>query len=569
MNLRLLMLAALVAVGCGGGSSSSGSSLEYVYIDPTAPGPGAGSAASPFATWASVTWVPGRAYVQKRGTIAREQITIPIAGSASQPIVIGAYGTGPAPIIQGSEIETGWTPVSGAVYSKSLPGTATGGMVAQDSVPLAFLPWSIDVATTFASATAGSFAVDPAARITYAWCTDGASPDMHVMEVSRRPFGVRAIATAHVTVQDVHVRWASLHGIQFIDSSSCTIANCTVQAVGGAWIGSAYAGNGIEFANSCVNCTIDGCTIQDIFDSGVTTQTFASGQSASGIAFRTTSIVRAGLAGVEIAVLPGWTGSSISSVDCTGVAVIDSGKGWSGDRGGNGDGFRVGADVAAGTLSGVAIDQCSAQSCAGYGLLITEESGTVSVRRLRSSGNVKDGVRAAAAGSPSTLRLFLASSLVHDNGQNGVTFNAPGGQGFELYHTTIHANAGIGFAVFGHAGTAGMKDNIFHGPGAHFYSSPALPAGSINYNAWYENGMAIIGYGGSGYTTVVAFAGATGFEANGIAGDPLVVNAAAGDYRLQSGSACIGAGTALASVPQDFAGGTFASPPSIGAHEYP
>jgi parallel beta-helix repeat protein len=90
------------------------------YIDPTAAGPGNGTLASPFRSWTSVSWLPGHTYLQKRGTTYSGVFKVPVSGTASQRITIGAYSRSngsddpsqPKPVIILPPAPT--TPASGA-----------------------------------------------------------------------------------------------------------------------------------------------------------------------------------------------------------------------------------------------------------------------------------------------------------------------------------------------------------------------------------------------------------------------------------------------------------------------
>jgi parallel beta-helix repeat protein len=61
------------------------------YIDPNATGPGDGTLANPFRSWTSVAWAPGHTYLQKRGTTYSGVFQVPVSGTATQRITIGAY----------------------------------------------------------------------------------------------------------------------------------------------------------------------------------------------------------------------------------------------------------------------------------------------------------------------------------------------------------------------------------------------------------------------------------------------------------------------------------------------
>jgi parallel beta-helix repeat protein len=71
--------------------AQSTSSATVHYIDPGVAGPGEGTLASPYRSWTSVTWLPGHTYLQKRGTTYSGVFRVPVSGTASQRITIGAY----------------------------------------------------------------------------------------------------------------------------------------------------------------------------------------------------------------------------------------------------------------------------------------------------------------------------------------------------------------------------------------------------------------------------------------------------------------------------------------------
>lgn len=73
--------------------------MATIYIDPGAAVNGNGTLSAPFNTWASVSWVSGNIYLQRRGTVAPEQVSVGISGTASAPVVLGAYGSGENPVV--------------------------------------------------------------------------------------------------------------------------------------------------------------------------------------------------------------------------------------------------------------------------------------------------------------------------------------------------------------------------------------------------------------------------------------------------------------------------------------
>jgi parallel beta-helix repeat protein len=75
----------------------------------------------------SYPFAPGENVLFKRGERWRGSLTIPSSGTAEMPIVFGAYGEGPRPIIDATALTAGWTSLGNNLYS---------------------LPWSIRDANT-------------------------------------------------------------------------------------------------------------------------------------------------------------------------------------------------------------------------------------------------------------------------------------------------------------------------------------------------------------------------------------------------------------------------------------
>jgi hypothetical protein len=72
-----------------------------IYIDPDAPAGGDGSIAAPFNSWNVGALQAGTRYLQRAGTTASGLIAVTTAATAALPIVIGAYGSGKAPMFDG------------------------------------------------------------------------------------------------------------------------------------------------------------------------------------------------------------------------------------------------------------------------------------------------------------------------------------------------------------------------------------------------------------------------------------------------------------------------------------
>ena len=586
-RVAALLFVSALAVACGGGGGSSGSTpfahSQGFYVDSVG-GDDANTgkdSAHPWRTLAKVsgtTFTNGSVVYLKRGDTWNEQLTIPSSG-----ITIDAYGSGANPIIDGSSAISGsWSSLGGGVYGVSLvlaPGEALGN-VSEAGVLMTFVPWQGDAGTTFAAAGAGTYSYEYPSTV-YVKTASNPNTNGKVYRASVKLYGIDATSVRDVVVRNVTVTRFSLHGVQFKHCVRCEIHDAAVSQGGGATIAAGvYAGNGIEFGDNVSDGLVDGLTVSDIFDSGISPQTYDSGRTMSGITIRNSQISRCGFAGIEVSVLSngGTTGSSISGVTISGVTVSDSGRGWSGQRyGTEGRGIRVKADAGAGTMNGVQIDTTTVDHSVGDGVMLAGEIGAVALSRVEIKRNAI-GVNLSDA-TAASAKLRLTSSLVHNNTGAGVLYNAPNAAGFELLQDTFSNNTGFNVEVLNQQGTAKIENNIFFGTAAmtHLYVDSTLFGATVDYNC-YTEGANMVGYDGTAYATVAAFQAGTGFEAHGLGGtvvaldlsNPSAPDPAPSDFGFPHAttSVCKWQGDATVGIVADFSGYAYHNPPSTGAWEY-
>jgi hypothetical protein len=562
---------------------------NHVYIDPSAAVNGDGSVHSPFQSWSHADFQPGYSYVQKRGTIAREELTIDTSGTAQAPITIGAYGVGEKPIIQGSERTEGWTPVSGTIYSKTIDVTGGGlGMVAENGTVLTTLVWQGNPIDTFVGASPGSFSFDYNTSTVYVWTSDSASPDNHEIEVSRRLFGIYGNSVEYVDVEGVHVRYVSLHGMNFPNSSHISITDCLIEKLGGAMIipaSSIYAGNGIEFGDSAHYGTVRNTTVSQIFDSGVSPQIFTSNQSASNFIFSDLTIDRCGFAGVEVVVLynSGVVNSSLTDVLITNVTVTNSGRGFSSVRYGNeGRGIKVDAYINGAEdsreINGVEIKNCTVSGSMGEGIFIGGKVGTVTIDSCDIVNNNKDGILAQEA-EVTDMLVKVTRSVFSNNGDNSgakdkdsFAVNVPSGNGFELINNTFVNPNRFSVLIWSYQNTFVLTNNLFHSTVfmSHLLVYPSLPATAEidnNFFTEFNPGDALILYDGAsvGYDSAAAFNAAYTFASNNTGSANPGLNS---DNTIQSPSSPLFQSGKSGYVEKDRNNRDYRNPPSIGAYEF-
>jgi len=560
------------------GGSGAGS-INY-YVDATA-GSDSNSGMSITSPWKTLNKVASSTFNTpvtinlKRDETWFESLVLP-----DSDITIDAYGTGALPVIDGSTEITGWVSEGSGIYSAPVtPGTGQAlGNLSENGTMLKFIPWDDDFTTTFTSATTGSYSYSYLLNTLY--IKPAGDPATSTYRASIQLRGIYALDLSNITVRNVEVTRISLNAIEFHNCTSCSASNVTVTRSGGAVIGAnsapspdfLYAGNGIDYSNNTTNGSVDNVTVSEIFDSCLAIELYQSNSSATSIDLMNAQLDRCGFAGVEISVLSNLgtnTNSSIDSVSVSSVNVDMAGKGWSSQRyGTEGHGMRIIADSSAGIMTNVSVDTVVVSGSAGDGIKLAGEINTVTLHRILSTQNAGNGIKVAEPAA-TTLRLDLSSSIIENNADYGLSYNAPSAAGFHIYHTTFYDNTGINLAVFNQTGVADIRNNLFYSsaPMTHLFSNAALANPTVNNNC-YNDTTNMFGYNGSPYSTVADFNAATGFESNGIgSGTVGLSDPANGDFTLLAGSSCIGLGDASVGITDDFSGAAFANPPSSGAYQ--
>lgn len=563
-----------------GDGAAAGVFATAYYIDATS-GDDSNSGLSNSAAWkrlskitTSILRTPAIIYL-KKGETWNETLKL----NQSQ-VTVDSYGSGSNPIIDGS---ISFTEVvsSGSIFTKVISiGTADAlGNVSENGTMLTFLPWNTDEVTTFSGSINGSYSYE---YLTHTLHIKPSSSGTNAYKASVLIYGVDATDLSDITIQNIQLQKISLHGVNFMNCIRCSLKNSVITQIGGAVIGvnSAappnyiYAGNGIQFGDSSIDGTVSGATISEIFDSGISPQTFNSHKHASGFSFDTSSISKCGFAGVEISVLSngGTSGSSLRNVILSDLTIADSGKGWSQNRYGNtGIGIRIVADATAGTISDVTVKNSVVSGTDGDGVVVQGESGTVNLVGMKIKSNSGYGVYVADA-SATSLKLNMQSSLVLNNVKWGMFFNVSQGNGLVLYHNTFYNNAAsfatkINLGILYQAGVADIRNNVFAANYnmTHLYSMLSLQGPPIlDYNCYHELGSSI-GYNGSAYATVGDFRTASSLEAHGIEEAIAFVDASNDNFTLVSGSNCKASGVFLSGVSSDFNGNAYSNPPNRGA----
>ena len=189
------------------------------YVDAQG-GDDANSGIAASAAWRSIERVnrhhfhPGDVIRLRCGRLWRATLAPGRGGTPGEPVIFTAYGAGPAPVISGSDLVTGWTLVGGAVYGASLAAEAHNVLV--DGGP----PWGLRHASGARALERGSWYWDRAARELLVWLPDSSSPADHTIEAATRLYGFavnsgRCDRLSFITVEHLRFERTGGYGIYF------------------------------------------------------------------------------------------------------------------------------------------------------------------------------------------------------------------------------------------------------------------------------------------------------------------------------------------------------------------
>jgi len=495
----------------------------------------------------------GGDHIYVRGGDYRESVAITHSVNSTNYLYIEAYSN-ETPVIKGSDVVTGWTPYSNAVWRVPWPEVtqqvfADGTLLQQIGWPSEYLrtnAWMLayppTLGTTLNDLFPGSFFYDTDSAVLYAWLPNSVAPTNHLMEVSTRGWCFNSqAANTRVWMKRFHFRHSSsiyqgpgfgagtlvsvgLHGIleggdiQWGDfcgvgaASNSKYLRCNISNNGNTGCG----------ANTSTNYVFDQCTI------------FSNN-------YRRWS--------------PGWHCGGMKNIpDCSGivenseVAYTIAGPGiWF-------DGCREGGPI---TIRNNYIHDND-----GPGIFI-EISNDARVYNNLIVSNVWSGISVNQSSGSVAYNNTIVGTRVYAGIQ---TSGGPRIKNFDrLEYEVLASNRFFNNLLVDNPVGLGLPINDPHSMD-NFADNNLYYRSDGNYRWDSDIGV---------FTSLTDWQQATGCESNSLVGDPLL-RVAAGDYLLTSNSPCIDRGTNMVGLTADYlnwprpfdGNGDGTNTVDIGAYEY-
>jgi hypothetical protein len=502
----------------------------------------------------ATTLVAGDTVYFNRGDEWREQLTISQSGVSGSPITFTAYGSGNLPIINGSDIVTGWTNTGGNVWSHDCAAALNG---------LYYMVTINDVLFTQVAALTGvtstsTYFIDytPTPDKCYVYSTT--DPGTVTSQISARQYCIYNNQNTYINISYLDVRMAGNKGILFNGSTSTIVGNSVVDHV------NAYRNRllGIGFYDGYGNSTISYCTANYNGNGFVIwgVQTGGSpGQGGVGSNNSTISHCHSTYSIHDHLVTGKYS-------DGTAIQIFNSNN------------ITVEYNEIDHDTQGIYLDPWGM----GVNTITCRYNNIHDINAISTSSGI--GVNQSAAGDVTNIYYNLIVNCGNTiGGYAAIMFPATNSGIINFFNNTVYNN---GVAVISnqlycvHGTNINLKNNIFYFSTAtdSYYQilniSSTVFFASSDYNQLYKStgGTAVYAYaqynGGAPYTTIAAWRSASSEDANSNTTNPLFTSAGS-DFSLQAGSPCRNKGVVIAGIPQtDILGNPIVGMPDMGAYEY-
>lgn len=243
---------------------------------------------------------PGATVLFRRGGVWRGQLRVQ-SGIPGHPIRYGAFGEGPAPVIQPSLDATdadGWRHIGGELwrFDTGLP-TDIGNIIVSAAEAPDAAAWRRGCLFKRGSASEllqdGDFTFDPGSGAVILRSVSGnPASRWGEIEMARKLNAIDEPCAHDIEYDGLAIRYAAAHGFGGGGVERIAIRDCDVSWIGGGYLymddlgnGVRY-GNGIEFWGGAQDVIVENCTVSQCWDAGITNQTNEPGSIQRRIAWR-------------------------------------------------------------------------------------------------------------------------------------------------------------------------------------------------------------------------------------------------------------------------------------------
>ena len=521
MTCHSLMLAALLPlIGCSAGFAVSSSAAPRIYYISSTSGNDINDGQSPEKAWQHLwkiylksiskdTFHPGDSILLKRGDQWDGQIRLQGKGTAERPIVLGAYGEGPKPLIYGDNQGAVWKLVAGhnGIYTTDMGQESILRAIFLDGKPLktiypaGSLNRNEDMEAFLARLQPGKLAGQFAGRLWIPMVDN--RPPSETIRIFRTA-GVSIADSSYVQVENLDIQ-RSYVGVDVSDSQHVLVRHNDIQDV---------LGIGIYLRSADADCRVESNTV------------FRSGNTALYV-----------LKGSNNTFRDNW----VSHVE-TNILGINL----------SGDGMGVGLQQSQASL----VEYNYFTHSGGLDFYY-EQGSTVRYNYLfdvRSAG-APHGVNLSLYGN-----IYNLGDAARRSGSTGVNAVATGPGTISVFNNTIF-NAS-GFLLMGSSDKGGkiiFSDNI---------ASSVVPGTSTgvfganvasDHNCFWTPGQTVFRYNSSNFSSLKQYQAGSGLDRDSIFADPQFLSSEPTtplDFRIDPSSACdSAAGNAL--IPDPPAGRTY------------
>jgi ubiquitin C-terminal hydrolase len=448
-----------------------------------------GTLAEPWQTIANVNATvlsPGQSVGFKAGGVWRESLLPGESGTAAAPITFGAYGSGANPIMNGSDLVSGWTlSANSNIYQSSLQWHPN--QVYRNDVAL------LSVTSLRALTADGQWYYDSASSILNVY--SATNPSAATIEATRRDLVV-SVGQGYITLMDLALIKGNQNSLYLSAANDVLVLDCSFEQ-------SAYAG--VNISSGSYNIVLDGGVVDANGDAG--------GDSN----------------GIEI----GSQGAASHDITIENMDIYANGNSQGGAN------IAIAATSANAYPYNILLQYNSVRNATSYdGMLFIGGVSVVAQYNLFVN-NPANGIEIYNEIANTSISLALYNNTFFGNGTAPVGFGA-------ISLSTCDPSAIASLIMKNNI----VWSNSANSYGAiEWYQNGAGATLTSDYNDVYgTNGSAAFFLDHGGEMPLAAWQSQTGQDAHSISVDPLFSNATTGDYSLGPGSRAIGAGVFIPGV---------------------